>query len=363
MKEVIILPIILAFVLSVLLSIIIIKFVNFGIDQSKGIQKIHQKAASRLGSIPIFFSALLPYFIFDSLSSKVVLFFLALTPLYISGLLEDLLNSISPNIRLGCALISSSLIVLITNTYLGQVDIVWANTLLEISIISFIFTTIGITATSNAWNIIDGLHGFSSGLAIIVLSVICYLSWIEKLDDIFMICLYIISSTLGFFLVNILTGRIFLGDAGSYGLGAIIAWSGLVITSNNSKTSSWVIFFIIIYPATELLISFFRRIKNKKSPFLADNEHLHSILHNNILNRYVKTSRYQINLSASLIVLILASTPSLLIIFFDIKYPYILYAIVIYVFIFLILKKFLINSKMNKNTKIENKINKLKDNE
>ena len=50
-------------------------------------------------------------------------------------------------------------------------------------------------------------------------------------------------AVLGFWIVNVLTGKFFLGDAGSYTLGMIIAWFGIAISSKNEIISSWSIFF------------------------------------------------------------------------------------------------------------------------
>lgn len=352
MEKISILPIIITFLISIILTFILLKlfpkYSKFGIDQDYGVQKIHQKKAIRLGSLPIFITSLIIYFSYTQINITIIFFIIALIPLFISGLLEDLFNNVSPFIRLICGLVSAILIVYLTNTKLGQVDIEWVNEILKISFVSFIFTTIGITATSNAWNIIDGLNGLASGLAIIVLSVICYLAWNENNIEIYNLLIIVIAATFGFFLINFFTGRIFLGDAGSYILGSIVAWSGLVLTSDNSKTSSWVIFFIIIYPATELIISFFRRIKNKKSPFLADNEHLHSILYKIITFKKKNYTKHQINSLTSILILFFASLPSLSVIIYGGKYPEILYSIIIFFFIFLLVKRILTNSLLER---------------
>ena len=62
----------------------------------------------------------------------------------------------------------------------------------------------------------------------------------------------------GFFLVNIFSGQIFLGDGGSYFLGALVAWSGLNFFNLEPLISAWGLFLIIIYPATEFSFCFLR---------------------------------------------------------------------------------------------------------
>ena len=150
-------------------------------------------------------------------------------------------------------------------------------------------------ATSNAWNFIDGVNGLSSGIAFFVMLALSKLA-----NDIGMLAhsnfLIILSfAVLGFWMVNVLTGKIFLGDAGSYTLGMIIAWFGIVISSKNESISSWSIFFLIIYVAYEFIFSVLRRILSKKSPFQADNLHLHSLVYRLLLKKLVFAKKTTIN--------------------------------------------------------------------
>ena len=239
---------------------------NVGIDNFNEIQKIHKEKSLRLGGIIIFLPLVGAVYFNDYLSIKLFYLFICLLPFFVISLSEDLFSNVSPFLRLIGAILSSSLIVFVTNTKLGEIDIQWANELLEINFISYLVTIIGISATANAWNFIDGLNGLSSGLAMVVLYIICIFSFSEGIYDVYFLSAAIIFSFVGFWIVNISTGKLFLGDAGSYSLGIVIAWSGVEITSNHSRISSWEIFFIILYPAIELMYSVFRRLIKRKIP-------------------------------------------------------------------------------------------------
>ena len=176
-------------------------------------------------------------------------------------------------------ILSSFFLIINTGEYVYDIEISWANYILSNHNLAIIFTLIGYTATLNSWNFIDGLNGLASGLSIIVLSIILIFCKDINLNNIDNFIIINIFAILGFYLFNIFTGKIFLGDIGSYYLGILIAWLG-VKTYFNSDISAWIIFVLILYPATELIFSFFRRIFYKKSPFEPDNLHLHSLLFN-----------------------------------------------------------------------------------
>ena len=73
--------------------------------------------------------------------------------------------------------------------------------------------------------------------------------------------------------------KFFLGDNGSLFLGFLI--SMIFIYNNNflfSKISAEKIFLIMFLPGIDMFRLFIMRILKKKSPFQADNNHLHHIL-------------------------------------------------------------------------------------
>jgi UDP-GlcNAc:undecaprenyl-phosphate GlcNAc-1-phosphate transferase len=76
---------------------------------------------------------------------------------------------------------------------------------------------------------------------------------------------------------NVISGRFFLGDMGSYGLGAAIALYGLWFVSEGTFSAAFLVC-LLAYPCLDLLMSIIRRLKNGRSPFSPDNEHLHNRL-------------------------------------------------------------------------------------
>ena len=101
------------------------------------------------------------------------------------------------------------MLVYLTDTKLENVDIGWANDLLLIPYLSFSFTVISFTATSNAFNFIDGVNGLASGIATISLLIISYFCYQEMLTDLMHLSLLLASSTFGFWIVNVIFEEFF----------------------------------------------------------------------------------------------------------------------------------------------------------
>ena len=83
----------------------------------------------------------------------------------------------------------------------------------------------------------------------------------------------------GLFLIfNVISGRLFLGDAGAYGLAAGVALAGLFFYGQGIFSAPFLAV-LLAYPCIEILVSMTRRILQRRSMFLPDNDHLHNRVH------------------------------------------------------------------------------------
>ena len=151
-------------------------FSKFGVDKNFDIQKIHLGKSLRLGGMIIFLSFSLIFIFFNYKEDFSIVIILCLIPVFLVGLLEDLTLNVSVRYRLLGSILTSFLLVVFGGALLKHADIFWMNYLLSVPVISIIVTILGITVTANAWNFIDGLNGLSSGLGVLSLLSISYLS-------------------------------------------------------------------------------------------------------------------------------------------------------------------------------------------
>ena len=81
-----------------------------------------------------------------------------------------------------------------------------------------------------------------------------------------------------FTLFNVISGRLFLGDAGAYGLGSMVALNGLFLHSAGVFSAAFLAV-LLAYPCIDILVTVFRRRIAGRSIFLPDNDHLHNRVH------------------------------------------------------------------------------------
>ena len=179
----------------------------------------------------------------------------------------------------------------------------------EISrIFSQLFTTFVFLIIVNAINFIDGIDGLAITEVIKVILIVEFCS--NETTPLFSLGMIIIFSLIPLYYFNFKKeNKVFLGDAGSLFLGSMISILvfhvlGAEYDFKDEFNANKAIFSIglIVYPLFDLLRVFFKRLSNKKSPFLPDQNHIHHLLINSGLSHF--SSLLIIELSSILIFLI-----------------------------------------------------------
>ncbi|MCE3039698.1 glycosyltransferase family 4 protein [Helicobacter anatolicus] len=254
--------------------IVLAKFFGIGVDfiVAKKPQKFHQQNISRLGGVGIFVGFIVLFLLNFPFNLSNILIFLGLSVVFLAGVLEDVLEILSPRVRLfiqllGIIILLSSGAGLITNLLpLAMLPWYWG----------VAFSLFGILGVCNAINIIDGLNGLASGIALIVFAAIIFVAFGREIDFVYRIAQMAIVVILGFYVLNFPFGKIFLGDGGAYFLGTLIAF--LLGVLSDRGVSAWFGLSVMIYPVWEVIFSILRRkIKGQKAMH-PDGLHLHSLL-------------------------------------------------------------------------------------
>jgi UDP-N-acetylmuramyl pentapeptide phosphotransferase/UDP-N-acetylglucosamine-1-phosphate transferase len=170
------------------------------------------------------------------------------------------------------------------------VDLPGVDWLLSFGLPSLLFTAFAIGGIANAINIIDGVHGLASGSAILILSGFALVAWQVGDTQILGIALVSIGSLAGFFLLNFPMGRIFLGDAGAYTVGFLLAVLAVMLPARNAELSPLIGLLALAYPVTETLVSIHRRMVRKGAhPGRPDRLHLHSLIYRSRARRLAQS--------------------------------------------------------------------------
>ena len=194
------------------------------------------------------------------------------------GLYEDLTSVLSARRRLVLMLSGISLLVFaVPELVVMPLGIPFVDWLLSQPIAAYPLTVLALAFLPNAFNVADGANGLLSGVSLFALY-----GLMELMPDIHIWPLEVLfTGCLIFFALNVLTGRLFLGDGGAYLLGLLVGIS-LILVANQTAVSPWFLAMLIFYPTTDFLFSMIRRVIAGRSAMSADNEHFHNLVYRTI---------------------------------------------------------------------------------
>lgn len=272
-------------IVSFTTSIIIINisqrvFLSKGIKDKINHRSSHNTTATRNGGLSIA-TTIIALTFYYYLSGNQIYDFSLLIPLMILlsiGLYDDIYN-VDFKLKFIFQIIAAKLIVdsgLIIDNFHGLFGVFEINRLFAHIVTIFI-----IVAIINAINFIDGIDG----LAITIVSFFILLSQSFSIsgtqyDKLTIITIFTI---LPLYYYNYRKkNKVFLGDSGSLFLGGLVSVYTLHVLSNDyiieykfDINKIIFVFSILSYPIIDFIRIFFIRIINGRSPFLADNNHIH----------------------------------------------------------------------------------------
>jgi UDP-GlcNAc:undecaprenyl-phosphate GlcNAc-1-phosphate transferase len=205
-------------------------------------------------------------------------FFAGVVLLFIVGFLDDY-KELGHRWKFAGQVSAAILMIYLSNVYLlsfGNLlhlgDIRFGILALPLSI----FCIVGIT---NAINMIDGLDGLAGGVSLIAFSAFAILSYLGGSWNYFFIAIALCGVSLGFLRYNWRPAKVFMGDAGSLFLGFSLVYLSIIITQGPGSIVRPVVpLLILATPIADTLTLMFKRMMAGRSPFHADNYHLHHIL-------------------------------------------------------------------------------------
>ena len=247
------------------------------------VQKSHEDPTPRIGGLAILAGCAYGWYEMENFSAKYLGYILISgMPVLILGLLDDLYFHVRPLYRLLGASISSICAILLLDTWLTKVDVLFFDQLFFLSPFAILFTIFATTGVAHSFNLVDGLNGLSLGISLSTSFFLTVIAWIAADALVVLLCLIFFLSSLGLFLLNFPWGKIFLGDGGAYFQGHCLSWIAILLLARNSDITAWAILLIFFWPVVETLFSIYRRLYKNKSASTADREHFHQLVFDKI---------------------------------------------------------------------------------
>ena len=229
--------------------------------------------------IPIILIQLLIYLIFPELGSQFLFLAVGGSLMLLLGFLDDK-TGITANYKLIFQIIIITIIYfagfniqLLTNPF-GKTII--------LGYFSFPATVLWFLLVVNAFNLIDGLDGLASGIALIVATVLLAVGFLKSNTVIIFSSITLIGANLAFLKYNFYPAKIFMGDTGSLFLGFNIAAISIIGKGEFKGITSMTLLVPIIalaIPIMDTAYAILRRVNKKENIFQADKEHIHHKLH------------------------------------------------------------------------------------
>lgn len=154
-------------------------------------------------------------------------------------------------------------------------------------VVSYPFSSLLIVFVINAFNLIDGINGLLGSVSVIVSLTFGYIFFQMEEHGLAILAVSMAGSVLGFLRYNIGKARIFMGDAGAYTIGFIVSVLAIQFIELNKPSElamavgsfgsavPAVTIAILIVPIFDTLRVIVIRLVQRKSPFMADRNHLH----------------------------------------------------------------------------------------
>ncbi|MBD2459973.1 undecaprenyl/decaprenyl-phosphate alpha-N-acetylglucosaminyl 1-phosphate transferase [Oscillatoria sp. FACHB-1407] len=314
-----------AFIVSVavvLVSTPIVRFIGLksGYFDPPGGRKIHQRPMVRLGGVSIFLGTVISLLIVWGIGGFGILppdkeyeiwgVTIGGLAFFLIGLADDLF-SLRAITRLFLQVVVASgawwagvHIDFLTIPFVGLTQLpLW---------ISLPITVIWLVGMANAINWIDGLDGLAagvSGIAAMVMLVVCLFMNQPAAG---MIAAALAGGALGFLRYNFNPAQIFMGDGGAYFIGFTLAGIGVVGLVKSVTTVAVLLPYIILaVPILDMSAVILDRLRNGKSPFIADKRHLHHrLLQAGLPHRFVVLFIYSLTLWVGSLALAFSGIPS-----------------------------------------------------
>jgi UDP-GlcNAc:undecaprenyl-phosphate GlcNAc-1-phosphate transferase len=210
-------------------------------------------------------------------------FMIGLTGLVILGLLDDRMNLraiIKFIAQIGCValmVLPSKMVIWHVGALLGSDHLLlmqWAAPVTIIAIVGLI----------NAYNMIDGIDGLAGSLSLVALLWFAVAAATIGLHDQLLLALLVAFCVVGFLVFNLRNrwrnhASVFLGDAGSMMLGAVLAFLAIGLSQHDGEQLSPVaVLWICAVPIIDTASLVIRRLAAGRSPFSSDRQHLHHLM-------------------------------------------------------------------------------------
>lgn len=261
------------------------------VDNPDG-RKIQKQPVPVLGGLAVYFGLVCGMLFFTAISGirfgELLPIFFSISIMLFVGMLDDFLG-LSARSRIIIEILTISALIYASGLSIDSLQGLWGVNAFSwyIAVPLTILTGVGLI---NAYNMVDGVNGLSSGLCIVVscFFAVVFYKYRDYLDCAIAVCFA--ASLIPFIIHNVFgnKSRMFIGDGGTMVMGVIICWFVMRILSSRNNwpvrypSQTPVSFVALVWafaaePVFDTLRVMTGRILRRTSPFKPDKTHLHHV--------------------------------------------------------------------------------------
>lgn len=259
--------------------------VTKGVVDQPGGRHVHEQTTPRLGGVAVIIGFFVPLAIFALVKTNAMQGFLEHRNLVLGlvlgsavvgvvGAIDDV-RSLGPWAKLA-AQTAAAILAYAFGYRIEAVNVPLLGDI-EMGFLALPVTVFWFLAITNAINLIDGLDGLASGIALFATISNFAIAYMNDSHVVVLLSASLGGSLIGFLRFNFNPAVIFLGDSGSMFLGFVLAATSVAGATTKSSTAIAILVPIIALgvPIMDTLLAMVRRTLAHQSIFAADRKHIH----------------------------------------------------------------------------------------
>lgn len=243
-----------------------------GLTDAPGPRKVHSTPIPRVGGLAMAAGVLIPTIMGVSLVPAIRGLLLGLVVLLLFGVWDDRVT-LGYRTKLAGQLVAVAACMAVGGVHIGALAF---GTYVVPPVVGTFITFVFLVGITNAVNLADGLDGLAGGMVLLCLTPIAIFAKMSGSAPVTAVALIEAGAVLGFLRFNTHPAHIFMGDSGSQMLGLSVGALGLLATQGETSPLSAALPLLLLgLPIMDTLTVMWTRIREGRSPFAADRNHLH----------------------------------------------------------------------------------------
>ena len=249
------------------------------VDRPGG-RKDHSGAVPPIGGLVLFPAFMITYALTGPDIHALWPLFVSLSLILITGVLDDRLQ-LNAWIKFFMHFLCAAIIVLAGDAQIYQLGNLFGFGDFGLGFMSVPFSIISVVLFINAINLMDGIDGLAGGQGFVVMFWLAVACFIGGDTVALMAILPLMGALAGFLFHNMRSpfrprASVFLGDAGSMGLGLVLGWFCISLAQEPGVVLAPIsVAWILALPIIDICGQFYRRVREGRHPFSPDRGHFH----------------------------------------------------------------------------------------